>query len=73
MFLQDLYEFAETADNEYIALLDLLDKSVAVDVIEHKIFERGLEKSYRARECAISWIASYSIDTFQHVALGKCI
>ena len=43
MFLQDLYEFAETADNEYMAPLDLLDKSVAVDVIEHKIFETGLE------------------------------
>ena len=64
------HDIASALDNNYCAVLIMLDLSAAFDTIDHSILLNRLEFSYGITGDALNWLESYLTDRKQCVSIG---
>ena len=63
-------DIIKAMDNQEITCLMLLDLLAAFDTIDHTILLNRLETTFRIKDTALKWIASFLTGRMQQVAIG---
>ena len=69
--LKIMNDLLMVADNQQLALMALLDLSVAFDTVDHSVLLSRLQSMFGVSGDALSWFASYLTGRTQSVKIGS--